>query len=141
MEIQESVKSSIALDAAVCSHTKRRQHVSLDKTAPMRTENLLTSAVGAGTFEGTVHFRFLGALSNGRRHLINGEPIGDVHSVEYPVLRRIDGERTGAPFVVERDAKGSPLDILRNSDLRAPLVCLQVSSDKTGLLLFPGRGA
>jgi hypothetical protein len=33
------------------------------------------------------------------------------------------------------------LDILRNSDLRAPLVCLQVSSDKTGLLLFPGRGA
>lgn len=95
--MRESVKSSIALDAAVRSHTKRRQHVSLDKTTPMQTENLLNSAAGAGTIEGTVHFRFLGAFSNGRRHLINGEPIGDVHSLEYPVVRRIDGERTVAP--------------------------------------------
>jgi hypothetical protein len=92
LEMRESVKSSVTRDAAIRSQAKRRQHVSLDKTAPTGTKNLLTPAVGTVTFKGAVHFRSLGALSNGRRFLINRESIADVHLLEYTVVRRIDGE-------------------------------------------------
>jgi len=53
--MRRSVKASIALYAAVRSNMKRRQNVLLDKTAPMRARELLTSAMGTGTLEGTLH--------------------------------------------------------------------------------------
>jgi hypothetical protein len=55
LEMPYSVETGIALDAAVRSHAKRQQHISLDETTPMRTKDFPAAAMRARKLEGSVH--------------------------------------------------------------------------------------
>jgi hypothetical protein len=56
LEMRESVKASIALDATIGPHVKGRQDISLDEATPMRATNLQAGAMWARTLEAIVHF-------------------------------------------------------------------------------------